>query len=260
MAPGYQVAQLDLDLQEDESFFLEVQLVRQGLSSGPVEPRLLSMGQETVLLALPESDPQPDRIRLVRAGVPTVELEREPGGYPVQPASLVTGPYTVVAEERVYPRAVFAGALSDRVRVESVEIDGDTLHLSGQGFGLGSRVLGLWGLERSAHEIPILSQDSNLLEVDVSGLSGGLDLWILSGGVELAVLDVLGQAGLDTAAPPDTGGWDTADADSLGKVELIPVSFCGSVPHPPSRLPALLALVIAGGLRRKKCAAPPSCP
>ncbi len=260
MAPGYQVYQLDLDLQEDESFFLEVQLVRQGLSSGPVEPQLLSMGQETVLLSLPDSDPQPDHIRLVRPGVPTVELERMSGGYPVNPASLVTGPYTVVAEELAYPRAVFAGALSDRVQVESVEIDGDTLRLAGQGFGLGSRVLGLWGLERSAHELPLLSQDSDLLEVDVSGLSGGLDLWILSNGVELAVLDVLGRAGLDTAAPPDTGGWDTADADPLGRVELIPVSLCGSVPHPPSRLTALLALVVAGGLRRKKCVPPPSSP
>jgi len=260
MAPGYQVFQLDLDLQEDESLFLEVPLARQGLSSGAVEPKLLSMGHETVFLSLPGTDPQPDRIRLVRPGVNTVELEREPRGYPVNPSSLVTGPYTVVAENLAYPRAVFAGALSDRVGIESVELEENTARLQGEGFGLGTRVLGLWGQERSAHELPVISQDANQLEVDVSGLSGGLDLWILSSGVELAVLDVLGQAGLDTGAPPDTGEWDTADADPIGKVELIPVSLCGSVPHPPSRLPALLAMVVAGGIRRKKCVPSPYSP
>jgi len=259
-APGYQTQEIELTLGPEESLFLEVSLERQGLSEVLPEPRLLSRGQPTIELRLPGLSPLPETLTFHRPGLEPQSFPRDGDHYRVDPSNLTAGPWTLIAGETVLPRAVFAGNLSERVRVESFMETEDGTWLEGAGFARGTEIFAIKGTERSAHPVELTAWNGGRLEIDPSSLPEGeeVDLWILSNGAEVAVIDILTTRGLDTAAPPDTGGEDTGETGDSGprKLELTPVSVCNtSSPWSPS---ALWVLLLAGLSRRSsRCRATP---
>ncbi|MEE2750091.1 MAG: M14 family zinc carboxypeptidase [Myxococcota bacterium] len=259
-APGYQSQEIEIALAPEESLSLEISLERNALSEVHPEPRLLSRGQSTIELRLPGLSEMPETLTFYRPGLEPQSFPREGDHYRVDPSDLTAGPWTLIAGETVLPRAVFAGNLSERVRVESFEETEEGARLDGAGFAQGTEIFAISGADRSAHPVELTTWNSSRLELDFSSLPEGeeVDLWILSNGAEVAVIDILTTQGLDTAAPPDTGGEDTGETGERGprKLELTPVSTCStSSPWSPS---ALWVLLLAGLSRRpSRCRATP---
>ncbi len=262
-APGYQSQEIELVLVEDESMFVEINLERHGLSEILPEPRLLSRGQSAIELRLPELSALPETITFHRPGLDPQSFPRDGDHFRVDPSNLTAGPWTLIAGDTILPRAVFAGNLSERVRVEALVETEDSTWLEGAGFARGTEIFAISGADRSVHPVELTAWSGNRLEIDPSSLPEGewVDLWILSNGAEVAVIDILTTRGLDTAAPPDTGGEDTGETGEPGprKLELTPVSVCNtSSPWSPS---PLWVLLLAGLSRRTSrcCATPPHC-
>ncbi len=180
------------------------------------EPVRLSQVVGSTVLMLDGIAP-PDRLTLSRPGVDSLNLAFDGIGYPVNPAVLVPGPYTLSGDDWVAPRAVFAGAHDGLVVVSDVALEEDCVVLTGEGFAPGTQAWALWGTDRPLIPIDTLSLSDEALVLDRGGLptSGTVDLLLVSQGREVAVVDVLGDPELDTAPIPDSGG--PIDTGGLGQ-------------------------------------------
>jgi hypothetical protein len=204
-APGYMDQEFTVSL-EDASADQRWALTPSNLVDLRPDPVRLSQGTGDTSLTLPGVDP-PDRITLSRPGLDSLNLAYDGTSYPVSSAILVPGPYTISSEDWVAPRAVFAGSYDDRVAVHSLRLEPDCLVLDGQGFAKGLQAWALWGLDRAMEPLEVLSRTENRLVLARETLpaSGTVDVLLVSQGREVAVVNVLGDPELDTAAPPDSG-------------------------------------------------------
>ncbi len=253
-APGYAPAAVPLAV-GSEPLSLEIPLEPQGIVPLRAEPALVSMGTSEVAVRLPGVDPAPDSITLWRPGADPLSVSRVGDSFPIPSSDLIPGPYSVIwidsdGAERASPRALFAGAESDRVAISGVSLEDGALVIDGAGFGEGPLAWALWGDERPLEAVPVLEASEGALRLDAAGLplDEPVDLLLLTAGAELVVLDALGTPTFDTDAPPYRGlePADTGAPDSglAGGVLLQPGCACssGAPTAPWILLPALLLL------------------
>ncbi len=246
-APGY--AGTSVVAGGDEG--IEVALEPSGLSAPEVSPKILTLGQDRVDVRLGGLDPLPQSITLWRPGADPLSVSLSGSSYPVPTAELVPGPYTLIWDGGAATRALFAGNPSDRVSVSAVEDRGDSLVLWGQGFAVGARAWALWGSDRALEPVAVLDWTEDALILDASALPRDLDVDVLvaTNGAELAVVDALGIAALDTGAPRDTGAPGSGGADT-GFVALRPLGCgCAGTRTPAGGALGLLSLLML--LRRR---------
>ncbi len=245
-APGHATESFSITLDDNpaQQFWTLTPTTLVSLRPDPVR---LSQGATDTTLVLPDIDP-PDTITLTRPGVDDLNLAFDGTGYPVNPSVLVPGPYTLHGEDWVAPRAVFAGAHDDRVTVIEVSLEPDCVVLEGQGFAEGMKAWGIWGLDRSMIPLEILSRDDGRLVLDREPLpaDGTVDLLLVSQGREVAVIDVLGNPELDTAAPPDSG-W----SEDTGEFRQGPGGRCTALSRTPTGW-ALVAVLLSLLIRRSR--------
>ncbi len=247
-APGYSSQHLEVGIPADEGVELQLELVPEGLLDWRLEPTLVSQATETVELRILDLSPLPKTLRLSRPGFDDVELQREGDSYPLHPASLEQGPWTVEVEQGVVPRALLVGAVDARVGITGAFMVGPRVLLHGHGFTPGTRAFALFGTERALVELPELGGDDSWLGFDATALplDGTVDLVVLSNGREVGVADLLGTPSVDTAFE-DTG--DTGSFPAPPSLRLVPVGYRGCSTVPPAPALAWLLLLVA---RRRK--------
>jgi MYXO-CTERM domain-containing protein len=155
-------------------------------------------------------------VSLVRPGEPPVAATGAGDTWSVDPRALAPGPWSLVVDGAVAPRSLFIGERDDRVRIDTVDTDEAPIVLSGEGFGPGTRVWALGGVARTPIPLPVILEDGGRLELDaepIEDLPEPIDLVVLSAGYQLAVVDLFGDAAVDTGAPP---GGDTGTAGDSG--------------------------------------------
>jgi len=233
-APGYATRSSDLILLE-----------RASLGEVLPWPRLLSRdgeGRFAVPGATGVSAPT-----LSRPGEEPVLATPIGASWQVDPSALAPGPWTVEIDGVVLPRALFIGdarSLSESSAVIThAALDDGVVTLTGDGFAPGSRVWALLPPAREPIALPVVSEDAHGLLADAGALvevDEEIDLWVITAGRQLAVIDATGAARVDDPAN-DTGAPDD-DA------ERVAPSGCQVLPSTASWLPGLLALA----LRRRR--------
>lgn len=248
-APGYTAT----SLVAGEGEVVEVALEPSGLSAPEVSPKILTLGRDRVEVYLGGLDPLPPSITLWRPGADPLSVSLSGSSYPVPTAELVPGPYSLIWDGGAAARALFAGNPSDRVNVSAVEDRGDSLVLWGQGFAIGARAWGLWGTDRALEPVAVLDWAADALILDAAALPRDrpVDVLVATNGAELAVVDALGTAVLDTGAPGDTGFAEPGGADTgPGAIALRPVGCgCAGTRAPTGGALGLLSLLMI--LRRR---------
>jgi hypothetical protein len=123
---------------------------------------------------------------------------------------------------------LFIDAVDHAVRVDHVaQIDASRWVLTGEGFGRGTQVWGIWGTDRALTPIPVVESAGDALVIEHGDLALALppvDLVLLSNGRQLSVLGIhavrggdtgeprdSGQEPIDSASPPDSGVGPEAD-------------------------------------------------
>lgn len=210
-APGYLPAEISLMPGNP----IEVMLEPVGLAPHRPQPTVVSRaGPGTFQL-----DTDATNVSLVRSGEAPVLATASDDGWQIDPGGLAPGPWTLIVDGTVAPRAIFIGEHDDRVEIDAVDQDSTTVVLDGAGFGAGTRAWALAGTDRSPVPLDVLSVTAERIELDAAALGGlpdPVDLVVLSSGYQLAVVDVFGAATVDTGAPTDedsgtardTGGHD----------------------------------------------------
>jgi len=203
-SPGFESVTLEVDLPTEEVVALEPATL---LTLRP-EPALVSKGGDGHTFI------DMDEVTLTRPGWPPTTLD---GPDVFVPSDLPAGLYDIVTNAGTAPRALFVGYGSDRVAIDAVTLESG-IQIHGVGFGAGSEVTAYWGLARSPVALAILSESDSLITVDASGLptTEPVDLLVDTSGAELAVVDVLGAALLDTP-PADTGFYSPSLDEDTGK-------------------------------------------
>ena len=245
-APGYAEQTLNVGVPAEGGVRVDVALQPEHLADWSVLPRLVSQASDEVIVEVVGLDPAPRWLTLSRPGFESVEIERKGGVYPLGPASLEQGPWTLEAEGQALPNGLLVGAPDGRVVIEDVLLQGD-VWLSGQGFGVGSRAFWLAGPERALVELDLVSEIEGQLRFDATGLpeDGTVDLLVLTNGRELAVVDLLGTPVLDTG---DFRTQDTGEDPPPG--DLVPAGYRGCMGVPGSS--AWVALLAGVALRRRR--------
>lgn len=246
-APGYAAQELELRLPADESTEISVALQSSNILDFRPEPSLLPCcsGQ---WVSIPGLETQ-DVLTLSRPGHDPVALQPGQQGWWVEPAELTPGPWTMELPQGVLPNALLVGSQGGLVQLEEAKVSGDTLVVSAQGLGSGTRIFAMTGTSRGLVELEVYSESETLVVAQAPQVDGTVDLLLLSKGEALAIMDLLGTPQLDPgtpADPVDTG----VPAQALG-----PVQGYGGCSHGPGPLPLWGAwwLALALGLRRRPC-------
>jgi hypothetical protein len=273
-APGYEP--VTVDLSADGSDPIDIALTPSDLSSLRPVPRLLSRWGDGWF----GIDVDASAVTLTRPGEPPVSAVANGDGWVVDPSSMTPGPWSIDIDGAVAPRTLFIGEVDDAVRITASEAnEDDGLVLTGSGFGRGSRVWALWGTDRAL--VPLTVTDESTTTITLAGgwtpeVSEPIDLVLFTNGRQLALVDVLNGAVVDTGSPradtgaaDDSGGFplDTSDPeDSSTGTDEIPSEIdddleetvakplgCGGC-STSSRYPigwALVTLLAFPGLRRR---------
>ncbi|MBN1336291.1 MAG: succinylglutamate desuccinylase/aspartoacylase family protein [Deltaproteobacteria bacterium] len=217
-APGWEPAFRTVEASEGVTQTVEVRLERAALLDG--SSVLLPWSEDPVRL---DWDAVGDEeITLFRPGEASVRVLRDVDAFPVQASLLSPGPWGLETSAGAAPRVVFVGEVDDRVEIEQVSWQGSTLELSGHGFGRGSRAWALAGPGRLPVPLRIRSESERTVVLDGAAalaLPDPVDLFLVSDGAQLAVLDVCGTPQVDTGEPHDTGfGPDTGGPADTGVV------------------------------------------
>ncbi len=253
-APGFLEQTIEIDHQGDTET-LTVELQRGDLLTLRPEPALLSWSEQEQWVSIPQLDDS--SITLFRPGYEDHAIERDGDGYILVSSELAPGPWGIRASTGEAPRSLFIGERDDRVRLGSVDQDGDVVALEGVGFEPGSAAWAITGEARTMIPLEVRSESGGRIELDAQGFdesSGVVDLLVVSSGAQLTALDLAGGGSIDTGAPGDTDR-PPGDGDSGGLDSLPPApggGGCGC----DSRAAAspswfLLALATAVGLRRR---------
>ena len=248
-APGYHPASVSIRPGEP----IEVRLTPAALTPVRSAPPVLSQSGDGVF----HIDTTAGSVSLVRPGELSVAATPSGGGWQVDPGRLAPGPWTLVVDGAVAPRALFVGEHDDRVRIGSVTLTGAAVHLEGQGFGAGTRAWALAGVARSPVPVGVLSRSATAIELDtrtLEGLEDPVDLLVLSSGYQLAVVDVFGEAEVDTGAP---GGTDTGTRDDPGGRERVSTASprapgCGCQASPAVPAASLVVTLLVAIRRRSR--------
>ena len=248
-APGYHPAAVALTPGSDA----EVALVQAGLVALRPEPAVVSQtGAGTFTLGTDATE-----VSLMRPGEATVRATWTGEAWRIDPSGLAPGPWTLVVDGGVGPRALFIGEQDDRVQIGSVAWGSGTVVVEGQGFGAGTRAWAMAGTARSPVALPVVSRTDQRIELDVHAIEGAedpVDLLVLSSGYQLAVVDVFGEAAVDTGAPRDE---DTGTArDSGGPHPLSPAPTprrgCGCQAGPAVPAGTLVVTLLLAIRRRSR--------
>lgn len=225
-APGY----------ADAPLTGQTALTREALVAELPEPRLLSRGLGARRVAFGAGT---GTLTLVGPGESDVVLAAdEDGGWIVDPEALAPGAWTVVTDDGVAARALFVGERDDRVAIESVALESETLNrlvVTGHGFGAGAEAWSIGGPARALHPLPRAAASTERLEFELD--SDDEDLLIWSSGAWLSVLDVHGAAVFDTDAP---SGHPAPELGPLGVQ-----GACDSGSAPASGLAAGIAIALS---------------
>jgi hypothetical protein len=215
-APGYTTAWVDLAADAP----VHISLHPTGLVQVRATPSILSRTSEGIF----ELDREADRVLLVRPGEEPVAATPVGDAWQVDPRDLTPGPWTMQLDgEWFAPRSLMIGEVDDAVSIDAISTDPDALTLQGRGLAAGSQAWALFGAARAPVPIAILSETTETLIVDVSGLEEApdpIDMVVVSNGYQLAALDIRGAAGVDTGAPEDTG--EGTDRDTGGPISTPP--------------------------------------
>jgi len=163
------------------------------------EPALLSQGGDGTFFIDGAS------VSVSRPGEARVLATARGGGrWRLPVVGMAAGAWDLEVDGVVMPRGLFIGEVDSRVHITETRIQGDTLTVSGGGFGYGSQAVALWGEDRAPVPLPVERAAVDTLLVDVSSLDGTelVDVLVLSRGYQLTVHDALGSSTLD-ADPPD---------------------------------------------------------
>lgn len=228
-------------------------------------------------------DVDSDSLRLERPGEDPVPAVRHGDGWRFSTTGMAPGPWDLVLDSGVAPRSLFVEEVDSPVAVTDLQVDDDgRVALVGTALGRGTRAWVLAGTARSAVPTPVTRTDDTQLQLDLGawrGQDAPVDLVLLSRGRQLALLDVLGDAGLpgdsgdtgpvgdggdtgptgdgggDTADPADSGGTPSTDAGSQDTGWSVTPRGCGcsaaaspGSASPTSPSPALLILPVLVGL------------
>jgi hypothetical protein len=195
-------------------------------------------------------------LTLVRPGEAPVTASPVDGEWVVDLDGLAPGPWSLVTDAGVAHRSLFIGPLDHAVRVDHVaQIDAKRWVLTGEGFGRGTQVWGIWGTDRATTPIRVLESTEDVLVIEHEDLALALppvDLVLLSNGRQLSILDITpgaagdtaeprdsGQEPIDTASSPDSGG--QPEADGVGDEHRGKLTSCACTTG--SAYPALWLLV-----------------
>ena len=254
-APGYASQEIDVHLQESGNSRLTVALSPHNLQLVRPSPVILPRGS-TVELSLPIDD-LPPNLTLSRAGAPSVSIARQGDVYPINPDSLLGGPYDLSTEDWVSPRSIFVGNLSDTPRIDFIGVT-DKIVLEGAGFAQGSRAYALWGQDRALHRLSVLEESEALVVLSASSLPEDtlVDLVLVTRGRELSVVDLLTNPGLDTGAPADSGEENEENNEDsgsgLGPGSLVVAGGCSHLGGRDSIPLCFLGLLVLSLSRRSR--------
>ena len=215
-----------------------------------VTPSILSRGGDGTF----QVDVRADTLTLQRPGeAPISAAALADGRWQVDVDALSPGPWDVIVDDgrQVSPRSLLVGEVDDQVQVRGVRIMGNTLTLSGDGFGAGARVWALWGEDRAPVSLEIQRITEDTLSADTAPLAGvrePVDLVLVSRGYQVVVRDALGVGAVDTAAPPH-------DVGETGGTLVVSVGGCAhtrEIQDVRSLLIGAGALLGGGVLRRRR--------
>ena len=174
------------------------------------------------------------QVTLIRPGEEDVEAQPDGDDWWVDVAALTPGPWSLSIDGRLAPNALFIGEQTTGTTLSGVSLSGDTISLSGHGFGRGSTAFALWGLERALIPLPLVSQTATALTFDLAPLqdrSQQVDLVVISSGHVLTVLDILTSPLFEL--PASAHAAEPATGETSG---------CTATPPPSSWVVAVLTL------------------
>ncbi len=123
-------------------------------SGTTVTPRLISRGEGA-------QDVPPGWIGLTQPGEPPVAFDGS-----LDAATLAPGLWDVVTADGVAPRSLLVGEVDDHVRLDTVEVEGAGINLTGAGFGRGAEAWGVGGPVRALHPLLRTLQTGTALAFD----------------------------------------------------------------------------------------------
>lgn len=164
----------------------------------PSPPLLSRSGDGQFVLPEPAT-----AVVLHRRGEASVDAAPDGQGWRVDPSALTPGPWSLEIDGAVARNALFIG---EHVGAPVVELTGagtDSLRLSVDPPVVGVRA---WAVEETLRPVPVSDDGEGNLTLTV-GEAGPepLDLIVLAGGHQIAVLDALGNVLIDQPEPNDTG-------------------------------------------------------
>ncbi len=251
-APGYTAQTLTVD--PTETATLRVALLATERLEGRPEPVLLSRDSDG-RFAL---DVDTLTLTLSRPGEVSVSAEPIGSVWSVDPDALAPGPWNLITDAGVVLRSLFIGELDEAVVVHHMAEDGPTRRvLTGEGFGRGTQVWGLWGEDRAYTPLNVLEATTERLVIEHEALaerSTDVDLVILSNGRQLVIPgtpvaeedtgapeeDTGVPRAQETGRPPDTDGdaaTDPVELDEAGKGGGLTTCACATgMEYPPAWL------------------------
>ena len=232
MSPGYADGPLGQPLRPLPRIGTRPEPVLLSRGDGPTAVTIAGFGDGPITLS------QPGEVDVTVAAVTTDTWEVDPGEIP-------SGLWTVQGDAGVLPRALFVGVAADRVGLEAVRVEGNTVILRGHGFGRGSEAWSIGGDARAFRPLTRLGATSTTLAFSWSPGAGDLLVW--TNGAWLAAVDPDGEPVFDRNAPGDTGA--PALGESTGRFDTPPTA-CGVVNGGSS--PAFIVAILIASTRRKK--------
>ncbi|MED5370302.1 MAG: M14 family zinc carboxypeptidase [Myxococcota bacterium] len=254
-APGYTTDTRELRLPAEEIVSLEVALEPADLLEQRLEPTLLPCCEPTELQILDASgapiDSPPALLTLSRPGFESKRLALRGDSYPIDPSYYAPGPWTVESEQGVLPNALLVASQGGLIRLEELQVDAQTVDLTASGLGPSPSLFLLSGPTRGLTRLELQEHsDTHLRAALPEGLSGTVDLLIVSRGEQLVIADLLGEPELDPGTPAEP--LDTAPP--WQGQQLVGYGGCSSAPRP---VPGSLWLLLATPLllwRARRCA------
>ena len=257
-APGYAPQERSIS-PDDEG--VHISLTPAHLLELTVSPGILSQTSGGTFVL----DRDVQEVSLTRPGHPNTHATATQKGWYVPIQNLTPGPWNIVTDQGVSPRAIFVGERDSNVEILSAEIvESGLIRLTGHGFGAGSQAWALYGQARNPIPLPSMTDEPELLEFEITlpDSESEIDVWIISNGYQLAVRNLPGTAILDTGEPSvsdsggtmaDTGGQNMGETDGESGPTLSGCACTTPGRHFPTGGLAVSLGVLGFANRRRAC-------